>query len=159
MVSAHYSGLGNMRTYILKKLNQQAGTTLVEVMPAMLLITTILLGGVQFFFGGRTHLQQARMRRLAAICLTEQAEYVRQLGYSGVTDALNEDNIEVQFGSQSLQRSTIVQEIDDSLDGTGTDDADSDPVDYKHVKIVVGWSESSPDQVSATVILTKDYQL
>ena len=145
--------------FLKKNAISQKGSTLIEVMLAMLLITTILLGGVQFFFGGRTHLQQARIRRLAAICLTERAEYVRQLGYSGVTDALNEDNIEVQFGSQSLQRSTIVQEIDDSLDGTGTTDADSDPVDYKHVKIVVGWSESSPDQVSATVILTEDYQL
>jgi len=148
-----------MRPHFLKKLYQQAGATLVEVMIAMLLITTILLGGVQFFFGGRTHLQQARMRRLAAICLTERAEYVRQLGYSGVTDALNEDNIEVQFGSQYLQRSTIVQEVDDDLDGTGTADADSDPVDYKHVKIVVGWSETSSGRISATVILTKDYQL
>jgi Tfp pilus assembly protein PilV len=159
MVSARYSGLGNMRTYILKKLCQPAGTTLVEVMIAMLLITTILLGGVQFFFGGRGHLQKARMRRLAAICLTERAEYLRQLGYSGVSDALNEDNVEVQFGSQRLQRSTIVQEVDDDLDGTGTDDADSNPVDYKNVKIVVGWLGTSPSRISATVILTEDYQL
>jgi len=149
-----------MRTRFFKENKfSQRGFTLVEVMIAMLLITTILLGGVQFFFGGRTHLQKSRMRRLAAICLTERAEYVRQLGYSGVTDALNEDNIEVQFGSQSLQRSTIVQEIDDSLDGTGTDDADSNPVDYKNVKIIVGWWGNSLDQISATVILTEDYQL
>jgi len=149
-----------MRTRFFKKNEfSQRGFTLVEVMIAMLLITTILLGGVQFFFGGRTHLQQARMRRLAAICLTERAEYLRQLGYSGVSAALNEDNVAVQFGSQCLQRSTIVQEVDDSLDGTGTDDADSNPVDYKHVKIVVGWSGTSADRISATVILSEDYQL
>ena len=145
--------------FLKKNAISQKGSTLIEVMLAMLLITTILLGGVQFFFGGRTHLQQARMRRLAAICLTERAEYLRQLGYSGVSAALNENQVEVQYGSQSLQRSMIVQYVDDDLDGTGSDDADSNPVDYKNVKIIIGWSGSSPDQVSATVILTRDYQL
>jgi len=145
--------------FLEKNAFSQQGSTLVEVMIAMLLITTILLGGVQFFFGGRGHLQKARMRRLAAICLTERAEYLRQLGYSGVSDTLNEDQVEVQFGSQTLWRSTIVQEVDDDLDGTGTDDADSDPIDFKNVKIIVDWSGSSPNGISATVILTEDYRL
>jgi prepilin-type N-terminal cleavage/methylation domain-containing protein len=148
-----------MQTRFLKKSAfSQQGFTLLEVMIAMLLITTILLGGVQFFFGGRTHLQKARMRRLATICLTERAEYLRQLGYSGVSDVINEYEVAVQYGSQSLWRSTIVQEIDDDLDGMGTDDADSNPVDYKNVKIVVGWLGTSPGNISATVILTEDYQ-
>jgi prepilin-type N-terminal cleavage/methylation domain-containing protein len=148
-----------MQTRFLKKSAfSQQGFTLLEVMIAMLLITMILLGGVQFFFGGRTHLQKARMRRLATICLTERAEYLRQLGYSGVSDVINEYEVAVQYGSQSLWRSTIVQEIDDDLDGMGTDDADSNPVDYKNVKIVVGWLGTSPGNISATVILTEDYQ-
>lgn len=124
----------------------------------MLLITTILLGGAQFFFGGRRLLQSARLRRLAVICLAERAEYLRQLNYTQLVDSLNESATEVKYGQYSLWRTTLLQNIDDALDGTGSADTDANPIDYKKVKIVVAWSARPADCVSATIIAAEDYQ-
>lgn len=141
-----------------KTARSQHGSTLIEVTIAMLLTTTILVGGVQFFFGGKKFLHSARCRRLAVICLTERAEYLRRLPYSQLTTLLNESNQPVSLGQYTLRRSTNVRLVDDPLDGTGSSDSDGNPNDYKVIDITVAWSENAHHRVSTSLIFTEDYQ-
>jgi hypothetical protein len=138
--------------------HSRRGSTLIEVSIAMLLTTTILVGGVQFFFGGKKFLHDARCRRLAVLCLSERAEYIRRLPYSQVTTILNESDQVVKVGQYTLRRSTNVCSVDDPLDGTGSSDKDGNPNDYKVIEIIVAWSENSHHRVGTSLIFTEDYQ-
>lgn len=137
----------------------QKGATLVELAIALLLTTTILIGGIQFFFGGKKLLQNARIRRLAAIHLNERAEYLRHLGYSQITTLLNEDQQPISIAKYQFWRKTEVLSIDDPLDGTGSGDRDGNPIDFKQINLQLSWSDQPAAQLRVSLIVGEDYQL
>jgi len=135
----------------------EAGTTLVESLVAMTLLSVIMLGGFQFFVGGRGRIDTDTVRRLAVIQAEKRLELANRFSYAILADSLNETLEAVDLGGINGWRTTTVTAIDDPIDGQAGADEDSNPDDYKQIVTTVAWSGNGSRQISLSTCISADY--
>ena len=65
-------------------LNSKSGTTLIEVMIALMIIPIVILGGGMFFFYGRVQIVREAHRRAAVLVASERVERLKLANYSKI---------------------------------------------------------------------------
>lgn len=120
-----------------RQIEQEDGMTLIEVSIAVFLSMVVMIGGLQFFYGGEQYLNEERYRRLALLTATDRLENANRYAYSALTDSLTENNTSIMLSDKIGYRTTTVTAIDDPHDGTGGTDADGITEDYKNVAVTV----------------------
>lgn len=133
----------------LSLLNQD-GSSVVEVMVAIVVFMVIMLGGLNYFTLPQVHSARQKMKRLAVSAAKERLETILALGFTGVKTDSNETNTSVTLAGITGNRNTTITYVDDSADGTGGSDADSDTVDYKGITVNITWNNGTSQSVSLT---------
>lgn len=127
-------------------------------MVAMSLLSVIMLGGFQFFVGGKGRIDTDTVRRLAVIQAEKRLELANRFNYTILADSLDETLVTVDLGGITGWRTTTVTTIDDSQDGLAGADEDGDPDDYKQIVTTVAWSGSGSRQISLSTCVSADYR-
>ena len=65
-----------------KFLNSKSGTTLIEVMIALIIIAIVIMGGGMFFFYGRVNIVREAHRRAATLVASKRLEELKRADYS-----------------------------------------------------------------------------
>ncbi len=130
---------------IRKFLIDESGTTLVEMMVAIIITTIIMIGGLQFFYGGKLFLNHGKSRRIALAIAEQRMETVLRYPYNQMADSLSEVNTVI---GGKWTRSTTFSGVDDATDGLGAGDSDGNTDDYREITITVDWGESSNKNIS-----------
>ena len=128
-----------------KYLGGESGTTLVELMVAIVISAIIMIGGLQFFYGGKLFLNHGKSRRIALAIAEQRMETVLCYPYNQMADSLAE--VSTVIGGK-WTRSTTVTGVDDETDGLGAGDNDGNTDDYRKIEITVDWGESSNKSIS-----------
>ncbi|MCG2715027.1 MAG: hypothetical protein L6422_01860 [Candidatus Marinimicrobia bacterium] len=126
-------------------LSGESGTTLVELMVAVVISAIIMIGGLQFFYGGKLFLNHGKDRRIALAIAEQRMETVLRYSYNQLADSLSEAGTVI---GGKWTRCTTVSGIDDDIDGLGADDSDVNTDDYRKIVVTVDWGESSNKSVS-----------
>jgi len=66
-------------------LNSKRGTTLIELMIALVIIAIIILGGGMFFFYGRVQIVREARRRAATLVASKRLEELKRANYLDIT--------------------------------------------------------------------------
>ncbi|MFH1214022.1 MAG: hypothetical protein V1681_08020 [Candidatus Neomarinimicrobiota bacterium] len=140
------------------KIGAETGTTLVESIVAITLISVIMLGGFQFFVGGKSSINDSGFRRLAIIRAEERLEAANRFEYAVLADSLDETQTVVNLGSLTGLRTTVVTATDDPIDGLAGADLDGDPDDYKQITTTISWPLGGQNQVSLSTSVSADYR-
>jgi len=128
-----------------KYLGGESGTTLVELMVAIVITTIIMIGGLQFFYGGKLFFNHGKDRRIALAIAEQRMETVLRYPYNQMADSLAETGTVIDG---KWTRSTTVSGVDDGADGLGAGDSDGVTDDYREIEITVDWGESSNKSIS-----------
>ncbi|MFH1252065.1 MAG: hypothetical protein V1715_13340, partial [bacterium] len=91
----------------------ESGTTLVELMVAVVISAIIMIGGLQFFYGGKLFLNHGKSWRIALAIAEQRMETVLRYSYNHLADSLSE--VSTLMGN-NWTRSTIVSGVDDGAD-------------------------------------------
>jgi len=110
--------------------------TLIEVLVSVVMLTIVILGGLQFYVAGSARVDRGVHQRAAFGLAHARLEDVIRAPYDSVT-SLSE--IDLSLGDIVCTRTTAVTYVDDPQDGTGAADTDSN--DYKQVVVTVSWAE------------------
>ncbi|MFH1252319.1 MAG: prepilin-type N-terminal cleavage/methylation domain-containing protein [bacterium] len=132
-----------------KYLSGESGTTLVELMVAIVISAIIMIGGLQFFYGGKLFLNHGKDRRIALAIAEQRMETVLRYPYNQVADSLSEAGMVI---GGKWTKTTTVSGVDDDTDGLGIGDSDGNINDYLEIAVTVDWGESSSKS-----ILIKNY--
>ena len=124
-------------------LNGQDGVTVVEVMFATLIFMIIMISGLQYFTIPQQINVREKMKRLAMAEAQQTIERVLTWDYIDIVPDSNETSTPVTIGNISGTRTLTIATVDDTADGTGGSDADSDTVDYKSITVDVSWNDGS----------------
>jgi prepilin-type N-terminal cleavage/methylation domain-containing protein len=116
-------------------MHNKKGVTLVEVMVAILIFTIVMLGGLVFFFYGRTHISHSNHQRMALELAKEKMETWKADDYDNV---LNENEPNIPLGGIQFSRNTVVNEV--LVGGV-----------YKEVTVTTSWQEKG-NPVSVQII-------
>ena len=116
-----------------------------EVMVAIIITTIIMIGGLQFFYGGKLFLNHGKSRRIALAIAEQRMETVLRYPYNQMADSLSE--VSTVIGGK-WTRSTTFTGVDDDADDLGAGDSDGNTDDYREITITVDWGESSNKSVS-----------
>jgi len=128
-----------------KYLGGESGTTLVELMVAIVISAIIMIGGLQFFYGGKLYLNHGKSRRIALAIAEQRMETVLRYPYNQVADSLSEAGTVI---GGKWTRSTLVSGVDDDTDGLEGNDDDENTDDYLEIEVTVDWGESSNKSIS-----------
>ena len=128
-----------------KYLGGESGTTLVELMVAIVISAIIMIGGLQFFYGGKLYLNHGKSRRIALAIAEQRMETVLCYPYNQMADSLSEAGTVI---GGKWMRSTTVSGVDDDTDGLEGGDSDGNTDDYQEITIMVDWGESSNKSIS-----------
>jgi len=142
------------------------GTTLVEVMIALLIIALVILGGGMFFFYGRLNIVREAHRRAALLVASQRLEVLKAADWDDIAHnplsyepyyithssdwAWNSSETKETVTVDNLpdaQMLTEAQWEDDNLDDS------NDTYDYLKIAIVVEWSDPAPNRVSLTSLV------
>jgi len=123
----------------------ESGTTLVELMVAIVITTIIMIGGLQFFYGGKLFLNHGKDRRIALAIVEQRMETVLRYPYNQMADSLSEVSTVIDG---KWTRSTTFSGVDDVTDGLGAGDSDGNTDDYREIAVTVDWGESSNKSIS-----------
>ena len=66
-------------------LNSKSGTTLIEVMIALIIIAIVIMGGGMFFFYGRVNIVREAHRRAATLVASKRLEGLKRANYLEIT--------------------------------------------------------------------------
>lgn len=130
----------------LRRMKNQDGATLIEVTIAMFIFFVVMVAGGTFFYGGNMMTDRATIRRLAVNKAVERMEWLTSLNYNQLNGQAEQATV-VQLGTVSGFRNTISETIDDSLDGLGGLDMDSNSNDYKKITVEIYWIQSDTQSV------------
>ena len=111
------------------KAKAQAGSTLIEVLVAVLIFGLVAVGAMTFFIYGRNHINAAGKTRLALELARAKVEQLKASPYASVTSDAESG---LNLGVMQAARTTTVTEINA---GSGT---------YKQVSVCVQWPQNSP---------------
>ena len=134
------------------------GTSIVEVMVAIVVFMIIMMGGLNYFLQPQSMIGRQKIKRLAISAAQSRMETLLALDFTQITSDSNETNTSVLLGSITGLRSTTVTAIDDAADGLGGSDADGDTVDYKTILVELSWTAGSDQAISfSTKVSDIDY--
>ena len=125
----------------------QDGSSVVEVMVAIVVFMIIMLGGLNYFTVPQANMARENMRRLAVAEAQQRMEVLLDLDYTAITADSNETATPVTLAKITGSRNTTITTVDDAADGLGGSDADSDTVDYKNITVAVNWSDGNNQSV------------
>ena len=142
------------------------GTTLIEVMIALLIIALVILGGGMFFFYGRINIVRESHRRAALLIASQRVEALKAADWDLIAHnplsyqpyyithssdwALNLSETKETITVDNLsdgERVTEAEWVDDNPDDS------YDTYDYLQITIVVEWSDPAPNRVSLTSLV------
>ena len=143
------------------------GTSLIEVMIALLLIALVILGGGMFFFYGRVNIVREAHRRAALLVASQRLEALKAADWDDIallsslsyqpyyithsSDwALNLSETKETVTVDNLsdaQRVTEAQWVDDNRDDS------IDTYDYLKITVIVEWSDPAPNRVRLTSLV------
>jgi Tfp pilus assembly protein PilV len=112
----------------------EEGTTLVEVMMALMVITLVMVGGLSVIIGSMSHVAAAGQQQRAITLMNQQMEQVRALAPATI-------------GSYSAPAATTINgttysySFNSAAGGTG----------YEWVQVTVAWSNSAQAGIPAQV--------
>ncbi len=118
-----------------------AGFTMVETAISIILLSVIFLGSVQYIQVSRVQLADAAHTIKAWQVIANRFEYALALPYSLLSDSLNESGTLLTWDELKSYRSTIVDSVDDPLDGSSP----TDTVLPDYLKITVKISRFTQD--------------
>ena len=124
-------------------------------MVAIIITTIIMIGGLQFFYGGKLFLNHGKSRRIALAIAEQRMETVLRYPYNQMADSLSE--ISTVIGGK-WTRSTTVSGVDDDADGLGAGDSDENTDDYREIEITVDWGGSSNKSISLKNYISENGQ-
>ena len=133
----------------------ETGTTLTEAMIAMLIATIVMLGGLNFFYGGEYFINRIKNKRTALVIVENRMELAHNFPYSVLADSLNENNTQVSMGDILGLRTTTVNSIDDEIDGLGASDSDGNTDDYKKITVSFQWTGKSTQTITLSSYISK----
>ena len=133
------------------------GTTIIEVMIAIVIATIVMLGGLNYFYSGEYFINHMKNKRIALVIVENRLELANKFPYSALADSLNENNTQVSIGNISGLRTTTVNDIDDETDGLGANDSDNNTDDYKKIIVSLQWSEKSTYTITLSSYISEDY--
>jgi len=133
----------------------ETGTTLIEAIMAMLIAAIVMLGGLNFFYGGEYFINLTKNKRTALVLVENRMELVHNFPYSVLADSLNENNTQVSMGDILGFRTTTVNSIDDGIDGLGGSDLDSNTDDYKEITVSFQWTGKSTQTITLSSYVSK----
>lgn len=121
----------------------ERGVTLLDTVVGISLMLVIFLGIAAAFQLSLDVVQNNKARGGAVALLNERMEYIRSLPYTsigtvgGVPSGSLAQSESVTYNGIPYTRRTLVEYADDPKDGTSP--ADTNPADYKAVKVDVSW--------------------
>ena len=133
----------------------ESGTTIIEAMIAMLIAAIVMLGGLNFFYGGEYFINRTKNRRIALVIVENRMELSHNFPYSVLADSFNENNTQVSMGDILGLRTTTVNSIDDGIDGLGGSDSDGDTDDYKKITVSFQWTGKSTQTITLSSYISK----
>ena len=104
-----------------------------------------MIGGLQFFYGGKLFLNHDKSRRIALAIAEQRMETVLRYPYNHLADSLTEASTIIDG---KWTRSTTISGVDDDTDGLEAGDNDGNTDDYREIEITVDWGESSNKSIS-----------
>ena len=125
------------------KKHKNHGFTLIEALIFLFIFSIITVTFYSVITLGTGYILESKNKLAALALANEKMEIIRNLNYDdiGTTTGIPSGSIteseDVVSGGKTFHVKTIVQFIDDALDGVLP--ADSMPDDYKKVKITVSW--------------------
>jgi Tfp pilus assembly protein PilX len=131
-----------MKSSMSQIIHDESGVTLAETAVAILIMTILFIGGMQFVSVGRERLAAEKYHRIALTQAESRLEAARLYSWETLADSLAESNSSVTLNNISATRTTVVTDIDDDYDGTGAADLDSNTVDYKHITVTITWASN-----------------
>ena len=149
-------------------LNSKSGTTLIEVMIALIIIALVILGGGMFFFYGRVNIIREAHRRAALLVTSQRLEELKAANWddialdpTAIPDPLNQSYY-ITYGSSwnlSLEETKDTVAVDNLSDGKMVtearweDDGGDGSYDYLKVTVTVEWSDGTTNSVSLTTLI------
>lgn len=122
-----------------EKIRDQRGATLVETAVAITIVLTIVLATSVYFTSGNSGFERNRIKRAAFEEVKNRMEEIAISSYYNL-DSMSETAVPVTLGEITGYRDTIVDDIDDALDGTGSGDNDGNTIDYKRIRVILRWT-------------------
>ncbi len=140
------------------------GTTLVEVMIALLIIALVILGGGMFFFYGRLNIIREAHRRAALLVASQRLEALKAADWIDIAhNPLSYQPYYITHSSDWDLKSSETKEtitVDNLSDAQilteaqyMDDDGMNDSYDYLQITIVVEWSDPATNRVSLTSLV------
>jgi len=144
--------------------SSKTGTTLVELMVALPIITLIILGGGMFFFYGRVNIIRESHRRAALLVASQRLEALKAADYKHI--ALNAPSYQPYYithssgwvlNSSETKDTVTVDNLSDGQMLTQAqymdDDSMNDSYDYLEITVTVEWSDNTTNRVSLTTLV------
>lgn len=149
--------------------NSKTGSTLIELMIALLIIATIILAGGMFFFYGRIHTVREARRRAAVLVASERLEALKAALYAELAPVfLPEDNPYWIVWDETLGWDFRESFSEDFYDDVTVEnlagqkmfteaqyiDEDTGGADYLQITVTVDWQHhGTTDTVSSTTLI------
>jgi type II secretory pathway pseudopilin PulG len=124
------------------------GFTLIEVMMGVMIIMIAIVGTFAYFTYGRTALDLAGHKRIAAEIASARLEEMRGVAYAKLLTKAETDTV-VSMGEVDGKRSTIITDVDEDNDGK---------VDYRVVTARVTWLKNGRTQTVELVTIRSQYR-
>ncbi len=144
----------NSENYPFRLIRNQIGTSLTEVMIAVVVFLIIMVGGLNYFLLPQSTIARQKIKRVAISAAQRRMESLLALSFSDVTTDSNETDTAVLLGSITALRSTTVTLVDDAADGLSGADSDADTVDFKSITVDLSWNSGGNREVSYTTIIS-----
>lgn len=159
--------------------SSETGTTLIEVMIALIIIALITLGGGMFFFYGRVNIIREAHRRAAVLVASQRLEELKAAAWDDIAPETGDTSDGYTFdpslryyvlgsGSWSWIQPEVSGDdppedaeetvtVDNLSDGKRVTEAQWKPgggsYDYLEVTVTVQWTDSTTNSVSLTTLI------
>ena len=131
---------------VLNKKQQQAGSSLVEIL-IVSAVMLVVFGGLLISFRYSLELISHSRAKLTALTLANDGmEYIRSLSYnavgtvSGIPSGLIPQVSTTSLNGITFTKRVLVEYIDDDGDGLGSSDSNGITTDYKQAKVTLEWT-------------------
>lgn len=124
----------------------QRGATLIEIIIAVTFFMAVFLSLIAVFVAATNMLASTKAKSTAQALAVERLEFVRSLAYDDVgtaggipTGSIAQNEL-VELNGRIYERRTLIQYVDDPMDGEAGLDETGITADYKRIKVEVSWS-------------------
>ncbi len=127
--------------------DSEKGTTLIELMIAIIVIASVILGGGMFFVYGRVYIVRETHRRAAILVASQKLEEFKASDWDVLVLGVPEGESppeEVTTGDNSLIPYNIITNAQ-YLDHSGQE--------YLEVTVTVEWTDNTTNTVSSTTLI------